>query len=157
MLAIGRALMAKPKLILLDEPSLGLAPLLVEEIFSILTRMNSEEKLTLLLVEQNAAMALSIAHYGYIMENGGRFGRRGQSPHGQRRRQGVLPGAERRGKKSYATLSTTREEEVARLKAGAPRVSSRRSRSVDRSKGELLHRFIRRSHQFERSRPWRIA
>jgi branched-chain amino acid transport system ATP-binding protein len=70
MMAIGRALMARPKLMLLDEPSLGLAPLLVEEIFQILIRMNANEKMTLLLVEQNAAMALNIAQYGYIMENG---------------------------------------------------------------------------------------
>jgi branched-chain amino acid transport system ATP-binding protein len=70
MLSIGRALISRPKLMLLDEPSLGLAPLLVEEIFEILTRMNANEKVTLLLVEQNAALALTIAQYGYIMENG---------------------------------------------------------------------------------------
>jgi len=70
MLAIGRALMARPRLMLLDEPSLGLAPLLVEEIFQIIQRLNQEEKLTVLLVEQNAAMALTVAQYGYIMENG---------------------------------------------------------------------------------------
>ena len=70
MLAIGRALMARPRLMLLDEPSLGLAPLLVEEIFQIIERLNREEKLTVLLVEQNAAMALTVAQYGYIMENG---------------------------------------------------------------------------------------
>ena len=70
MLAISRALMARPKLILLDEPSLGLAPLLVKEIFGIVKRINAEEKTTFLLVEQNANLALSIAHHGYVMENG---------------------------------------------------------------------------------------
>ncbi len=70
MLAISRALMARPKLILLDEPSLGLAPLLVREIFDIIQRVNREEKTSFLLVEQNANLALGIADYGYIMENG---------------------------------------------------------------------------------------
>ena len=70
MLAISRALMARPRLILLDEPSLGLAPLLVQEIFGIVKRINQEERTTFLLVEQNANLALSIAHYGYIMEGG---------------------------------------------------------------------------------------
>ena len=70
MLAIGRALMARPKLMLLDEPSLGLAPLLVKEIFGIIKKINEEEGTTILLVEQNARIALSIADYGYIMENG---------------------------------------------------------------------------------------
>jgi branched-chain amino acid transport system ATP-binding protein len=70
MLAISRALMARPKLILLDEPSLGLAPLLVKEIFGIVKRINEEEKTTFLLVEQNANLALSIADRGYVMENG---------------------------------------------------------------------------------------
>jgi len=70
MLAIGRALMARPKMILLDEPSLGLAPLLVQEIFRIIGKINAEEKATMLLVEQNANVALGIAHFGYIMENG---------------------------------------------------------------------------------------
>jgi branched-chain amino acid transport system ATP-binding protein len=70
MLAISRALMARPRMILLDEPSLGLAPLLVQEIFRIVQKINAEEKATMLLVEQNANVALSIAHYGYIMEGG---------------------------------------------------------------------------------------
>jgi len=70
MLVIGRALMAKPKLLLLDEPSLGLAPLLVREIFAIIQKINAEQGTTFLLVEQNAQIALGIAHYGYIMENG---------------------------------------------------------------------------------------
>jgi branched-chain amino acid transport system ATP-binding protein len=70
MLAIARALMSRPCLLLLDEPSLGLAPLLVEEIFGIIRRLREEQNLTVLLVEQNAAMALDIADHGYVMENG---------------------------------------------------------------------------------------
>jgi len=70
MLAIGRALMAAPRLLLLDEPSLGLAPLLVRQIFEIIVRMNRERGTTILLVEQNAHLALQIAHRGYVMENG---------------------------------------------------------------------------------------
>jgi branched-chain amino acid transport system ATP-binding protein len=70
MLAIGRAVMAKPRLLLLDEPSLGLAPLLVEEIFEIVTRINENEGVTVLLVEQNARAALTVSKRGYIMENG---------------------------------------------------------------------------------------
>jgi branched-chain amino acid transport system ATP-binding protein len=70
MLAISRALMARPKLMLLDEPSLGLAPILVQDIFRIVQKINQEEKTTMLLVEQNANLALSIASFAYIMENG---------------------------------------------------------------------------------------
>jgi len=70
MLAIGRAMMARPKLIMLDEPSLGLAPLLVTSIFDIIRRINKEQGTTILLVEQNARLALDVADYTYIMENG---------------------------------------------------------------------------------------
>jgi branched-chain amino acid transport system ATP-binding protein len=70
MLAIGRALMNKPRLLMLDEPSLGLAPLLVAEIFEIIERLTKELETTILLVEQNARLALGIADHGYIMENG---------------------------------------------------------------------------------------
>ena len=70
MLVIGRAMMSTPKLMMLDEPSLGLAPLLVEEIYDIIKRFNTEQKTSVLLVEQNVRIALSIAHYGYVMENG---------------------------------------------------------------------------------------
>jgi len=70
MLAIGRGLMARPRLMLLDEPSLGLSPLLTEEIFEIISRLNSEQNVTMMLVEQNAAVALGVADYGYVMELG---------------------------------------------------------------------------------------
>jgi branched-chain amino acid transport system ATP-binding protein len=69
MLAVARALMAKPRLLLMDEPSMGLAPILVEEIFNIIQRIN-QEGVTILLVEQNAHMALSVAHRGYVLETG---------------------------------------------------------------------------------------
>jgi len=70
MLVMGRAMMAHPKLMLLDEPSMGLAPLLVKEIFEIVRRFNTEEKTAILLVEQNASAALAIAEHGYVMEMG---------------------------------------------------------------------------------------
>lgn len=70
MLVIARALISEPKLIMMDEPSLGIAPLVVKEIFRIIDRINREKHVAMLLVEQNANVALSIANYGYIMENG---------------------------------------------------------------------------------------
>ena len=70
MLAIGRALMARPRLLLLDEPSLGLAPLLVKEIFAIIRAINHDDDVTILLVEQNANQALAAAHRGYVLETG---------------------------------------------------------------------------------------
>ena len=70
MVAIGRALMARPKMILLDEPSLGLSPRLVNEIFNIIVRINRENGTTIVLVEQNANVALQVAHYGYVLETG---------------------------------------------------------------------------------------
>ncbi len=70
MLAIGRALMARPRLLLLDEPSMGLAPLLVQAIFDVITYLNRENGTTILLVEQNALMALAIAHRGYVLQSG---------------------------------------------------------------------------------------
>ena len=71
MLAIGRGFMARPRLLMLDEPSLGLSPVLVEEIFAIITRLNEEQGLTILLVEQNANVALRVSDRGYVMEVGG--------------------------------------------------------------------------------------
>jgi branched-chain amino acid transport system ATP-binding protein len=70
MLAISRALMARPRLLLMDEPSLGLAPLVVKQIFDIIKKINAENKTTIFLVEQNANMALKVAHRGYVMETG---------------------------------------------------------------------------------------
>jgi len=70
MLVIGRALMSDPKVILLDEPSLGLAPMIIEEIFTVIRKLKDEQKMTVVLVEQNAALALAIADHAYVMENG---------------------------------------------------------------------------------------
>ncbi len=70
MLSIARALMARPRLLLLDEPSLGLAPMLVREIFAIIRTINEEEGIAILLVEQNANLSLDIAHHGYVLQNG---------------------------------------------------------------------------------------
>jgi branched-chain amino acid transport system ATP-binding protein len=70
MLVIGRGLMAKPRMMLLDEPSIGLAPLLVKEIFRVIKQINEESGVTILLVEQNARAALEVADYAYVMENG---------------------------------------------------------------------------------------
>ena len=70
MLAIGRALMAQPKIILMDEPSMGLSPLLVNEVFDIIKKLNTDLGITILLVEQNAKLALGLSQRAYIMENG---------------------------------------------------------------------------------------
>ncbi len=70
MTVIGRALMAQPKLMLLDEPSMGLAPMLIKEIFDIITMLNQKEKIPILLVEQNVKLALTVAPHAYVLENG---------------------------------------------------------------------------------------
>ena len=91
MLAIGRALMARPKMILMDEPSMGLSPLLVKEVFAIIRQINRDLGVTILLVEQNARAALSVASHGYIMEQGKVVldGKRRRTAR-QRGRQGIL-------------------------------------------------------------------
>jgi branched-chain amino acid transport system ATP-binding protein len=70
MLAIGRAVMARPRVMLFDEPSMGLSPLLVEQMFGIIEQLHREQKITILLVEQNVQLALAVSSYGYILENG---------------------------------------------------------------------------------------
>ncbi len=97
MCAIGRALMSNPKMILLDEPSMGLAPQIVEEIFTIMKSLNESEGVSFLLAEQNANLALKYSGYGYILENGrvvldGAASRAGR----ERGRQGILPRRRRR-------------------------------------------------------------
>ena len=92
MCAIGRALMARPETVLLDEPSMGLAPQLVEEIFEIVRDLNEKEGVSFLLAEQNTNVALRFAHYGYILEIGaGGDGRAGGGAAREPRREGVLP------------------------------------------------------------------
>ena len=101
MLAIGRALVGEPRLLLVDEASLGLAPLIAAEIFDILARINREKRLAILVVEQNVSLALKHASYGYILENGARgAGRRGRracrprarlEPLSRRRRAALVP------------------------------------------------------------------
>ena len=70
MLAVSRALMSRPKLLMMDEPSLGLAPLIIKDIFAIIQRVNAEDKLPVLLIEQNANFALKVADYAYVLETG---------------------------------------------------------------------------------------
>lgn len=70
MLAIGRAMMSNPRLLMLDEPSLGIAPNLVDRIFEVIADLNAKENLTILLVEQNVSEALSLAHFGYVIQTG---------------------------------------------------------------------------------------
>jgi branched-chain amino acid transport system ATP-binding protein len=70
MLVMGRAMMARPKIMLLDEPSMGLSPIMVKEIFNIVERINRQEGVSILLVEQNARIALTLSEHGYVMENG---------------------------------------------------------------------------------------
>ncbi len=113
MLAIARALMASPDLILLDEPSLGLSPKLTKEIFEIVVRINRERGTTILLVEQNANMALNASDYGYVLENG-RIVMEDTcaAPAREGRHQGVLPGHEGNGRARRAALEEEEELEM---------------------------------------------
>ena len=113
MLAIGRGLMARPKVMLLDEPSLGLSPLLVKEIFTIIKRLNSEQHVTMMLVEQNAKVALDAADYGYVMELGrivmnGEAQKLGASKDVQEFYLGVQTGEIERGQRRWKQRKTWR-------------------------------------------------
>ena len=128
MLAIGRALMARPKMILMDEPSMGLSPLLVKEVFGIIKAINRDLGVTILLVEQNARAALSVASHGYIMEQGkvvlDGIGRRIAR---QRGRQGILPRRRRRPAQEFQE-----PEKLQAAKAVAVTLHSVFERSGDR-------------------------
>ena len=129
MLVIGRALMSTPRVMLLDEPSLGLAPMLVEEIFEIVQRLNREQKLTVLLVEQNAALALAIADHGYVMENG-RIVLEGSAEAlgEQRRHQGVLSRADRgRGAEVVSRREALQAAQALAVLSAASRLACRQS------------------------------
>ena len=109
MCAIGRALMSRPETVLLDEPSMGLAPQLVEEIFEIVRELNQKEGVSFLLAEQNTNVALRFADHGYILEFGaGGDGRAGGGAAGEPGREGVLPRHVRaRGGRASATCGAT--------------------------------------------------
>ena len=115
MLAISRALMARPKVMLLDEPSLGLSPKLVKDIFEIVVRINRERGVTILLVEQNANMALQTADYGYVLEVGRIvMADTCAAPAGEGRHQGVLPGHQGTGRARQAALEEAQDLAVTR-------------------------------------------
>ena len=128
MTAIGRALMARPTMILLDEPSMGLAPQIVEEIFEIVQDLNQKEGVTFLLAEQNTIVALRYADYGYILENG-RVVMDGEAADlaSQRGREGVLPGhLAAAGARAFATSSTT-----SGASAGSPEYRARQCGAIE--------------------------